>query len=145
MLARFFALPFREQVALVEAVLCLGLARLLLIVPFKRVAPYLGRAEAGAAASEDVLDAERRETAIVIRRGILRVSKRLPWHSSCLVCAIAGLMMLHRRRMPSVLHLGARVDAQTDLAAHAWLRCGEVDVVGAEIAEQYTPIAAFKA
>jgi hypothetical protein len=75
----------------------------------------------------------------------LRVSRHLPWHSSCLVCAIAGRMMLRRRGMPSLLLLGARSDPEAELAAHAWLQCGGVDVVGADIAPEYAPIVAFKA
>jgi hypothetical protein len=53
--------------------------------------------------------------------------------------------MLSRRSMRSVLLLGARSDAATQLAAHAWLQCGEVDVIGAEVAPEYAPIVAFTA
>ncbi len=37
LLARFFALPLREQATLVEALLCLGFARLLLFAPKNKV------------------------------------------------------------------------------------------------------------
>ena len=144
-LARFFALPLREQATAIEAALCLGCARLLLLVPFRGLAPFLGTPQGGGDLATAALDAHGRTAALAIRRALLRVAARLPWRSSCLVCAIAGRMMLWRRRLPSSLYLGARTDSQAALAAHAWLRCGEIDVVGAEIADQYAPIVAFKA
>jgi len=145
LLVRFLALPLHEQAALVEAAFCLALARVLLLMPFKRIAPLLGQPVPGRGAVTVPLSSGERPSALVIRRALLRVSDRLPWRSSCLVCAFAGRMMLWRRSMPSVLHLGARSDSETDMAAHAWLRCGEIDVVGTESAEQYIPVVAFKA
>lgn len=143
--ARFLALPPREQATTIEAVLCVGCARLLLLMPFRRLAPFLGAPQRGSDRVMAALDADGRNTALAIRRALLRVTVRLPWRSSCLVCAIAGRMMLWRRRLPSSLYLGARTDSQTMLAAHAWLRCGEIDVIGTESADQYAPIVAFKA
>lgn len=143
--ARFLELPPQERRSLVEAALCLGLARLLLLVPFRRLAPFLGRLQPGADGAIAKLGADDRAAALIVRRALLRMAARLPWHSSCLVCALAGRMMLGRRRLPSVLQLGARTGPETELAAHAWLRCGDIDVVGEGNAPQYTPIAAFKA
>lgn len=145
LLAKFFALSPSEQGAVIEAVLCLGLARLLLFVPFRRLAPWIGRPQSSADQADRVLGAGERAQALGVQRALLRAAKRLPWHSSCLVCALAGRMMLGRRRLPSVLQLGARRSSATDLAAHAWLRCGEIDVIGAETAGLYTPIVAFRA
>ena len=144
-LARFFALPSRERLDLAEAVICLGLARLLLLAPFKRIAPLLGRIQPAGDRSAVTLGAGKSAAALAVRRALSRVAHRVPWNASCLVCAIAGRMMLRRRRMPSVLHLGTRTDGQAALAAHAWLSCGEIDVTGAEIADEYAPIAAFTA
>ncbi len=118
---------------------------MLLLVPFRRLAPWLGRPQPGIDLSGIVLGAEERTQALSVQRALLRAAKRLPWHSSCLVCALAGRMMLGRRRLPSVLQLGARSSSATDLAAHAWLRCGEIDVIGAETAGLYTAIVAFRA
>jgi hypothetical protein len=143
--ARFITLPFHEQVALAEAVLCLSLARLLLLIPFRLIAPLLGQLDPSSDTVIITLQPGERSSALAIRRALLRGAKRLPWYSSCLVCAFAGRMMLWRRSMPSILHLGARSDSETEMAAHAWLRCGEIDVVGTESADLYIPIVAFKA
>jgi hypothetical protein len=144
--AKYFSFSRRERRALYEAGLCLVCARLLLLVPFRRIAPLLGRAEpVNAARPVAALSEEQRREAVAVRRALLRISRHLPWHSSCLVCAIAGRMMLRRRRMPSLLQLGARIDSPVALAAHAWLRSGDVDVTGADVASQYSPIVAFEA
>lgn len=147
LIIKYLSFSRRERMAVIEAGLCLACARLLLLVPFRWIAPFLGRAQPAAAAARpiEVLPAKQRAEALAIRRALLRVSRHLPWHSSCLVSAIAGRMMLSRRRMRSVLLLGARSDAATQLAAHAWLQCGEVDVIGAEVAPEYAPIVAFTA
>jgi len=142
---RFIALPGLERIAVVEAVLSLMLGRLLLLLPFRRIAPFLGQKQHISNPVSTSLGADERAAALVVRRALLRVAGRLPWHSSCLVCALAARIMLHRRHVPSVLHLGARSDAETALAAHAWLSCGDVDVIGAETSGEYTPIVAFKA
>ena len=142
---RFLSLPLAEQVVLGEAVFCLALAQLLLLVPFRRWAPLLGRPQTGSGGETLRLDADQRVSALTVRRALLRAGNRLPWHASCLVRALAARVMLRRRRMPSVLHLGARNASETELAAHAWLRCGEIDVVGVEGTSAYAPIVAFKA
>jgi hypothetical protein len=82
-------------------------------------------------------------TAFRVRGAILRIAEKLPWHSSCLVCALAARMMLTRRSQPTMLQLGVMTGATTELSAHAWLKCGEIDVVGVETSAEYTPIAAF--
>jgi hypothetical protein len=138
-------LPPHEQGALIEAMLCLGLARLLVLVPFRRIAPLMGQPQAGPDRSSLILGPDERAAVLAIRRALLRAARRLPWHSSCLVRAVGGHFMARRRRLPSVIHLGARANPSQELSAHAWLCCGEIDVVGAEIAEEYTPIVAFRA
>lgn len=123
--------------------LSLGLARMSLFIPFRWLARLLGRVEAGVDRSIVVLGTEEREAALRVRRAVLRVAERLPWQSSCLVRALAARMMLRRRHLPSLLQFGVG-HAQTKLSAHAWVRCGEIDVVGAETAADFAPIAAFR-
>jgi hypothetical protein len=144
-LAKFFALPLHEQRDLAEALLCLGAARLSLFLPFRWLVPLIGRPQAAANYSTVALGTDENSTASAIRQAILRGAGRLPWHSSCLVRALAAQIMLRRRRLPSVLQLGVRAGAAKELSAHAWLRCGEIDIVGVESAAEFTPIAIFQA
>jgi hypothetical protein len=51
--------------------------------------------------------------------------------------------MLRRRGIPSVLYYGAAQDDQTGLSAHVWVRDGDVDVIGCEIAYRFAILAAF--
>jgi hypothetical protein len=143
--AKFFTLPLAEQRDIVEAIVCLAIARLLLLVPFRWLEPVIGRPQARSDGPTGALGPHENAAACAVRRAILRVGGRLPWHSSCLVRALAAAIMLRRRRLPATLQLGVRGGSATELSAHAWLKCGEIDVVGAEIAAEFTPIAGFRA
>ena len=71
-----------------------------------------------------------------------------PWRSTCLVQALAGMMMLKRRGLPGTLCLGvAKSTCKTSsvsIDAHAWLRSGGKILVGAGVHERFNQIAAFK-
>ena len=75
--------------------------------------------------------------------GIHRTYLRLPWHSTCLVQAIAAMLMLQRRGLDSTLYLGVAREGDVDLAAHAWLRSGDVLVTGVDEQQQYKTISSF--
>ena len=137
------SLPPQERWALVEAMLSLVIARMSLLIPFRWLARLMGRLEPGIDRSIPVLSADERYAALGVRRAVLRVADRLPWRSSCLVRALAARIMLRRRHLPSVLQFGVG-RTPTELSAHAWVRCGEIDVVGAETAADFAPIAAFR-
>jgi hypothetical protein len=74
-----------------------------------------------------------------IRTALFRVSRRLPWESSCLVRALAGRRMLRRRGIPCKIHFGVNRDGEA-LRAHAWLQAGAEIVCGEEEAASYTPL-----
>ena len=51
--------------------------------------------------------------------------------------------MLRRRGIPSVLYYGAAPDDRCGIVAHVWVRDGEADVVGCELAGRYALLASF--
>jgi len=51
--------------------------------------------------------------------------------------------MLRRRGIDSVLYYGAAQDPENGLRAHVWVRDGDVDVIGCEIARGFAILAAF--
>ena len=53
--------------------------------------------------------------------------------------------MLRRRGVPSILYYGASPDENQGLAAHVWVRDGNTDVVGCEVASRYAVLATFPA
>src|SRR5690348_9706557 len=103
---KFLSLPLREGLAAIEAVLYLGAARLLILLPFRRLAPLLGAARPAGGLSSASPSARDGTAAVSVQRALARAADRVPWKATCLVRAIAGRLMLQRRGVPSVLHLG---------------------------------------
>ena len=56
---------------------------------------------------------------------------RVPWRSDCLLQAMAADRWLRRYGMQPKFFVGVQKDAGGQLEAHAWLRCGDVIVTGA--------------
>ena len=129
----------------IEAFACLLVGRLLLLAPFNWFAHRLGKVVGGEVDSDTKCDPQQAMQVRAVRVALLAVANRLPWHSSCLVRAIAARMMLSNRGLPSALHLGVRHDSDGKMGAHAWLHCLDIAVVGTEEAEQFNPVAAFVA
>ena len=125
---------------LLEAVLWLALARLgLLILPFHRLAPWLG---AHMAQTGRALDTRAEGLAQEVGWAVRAVARRTPWESACLAQAIAAKAMLRRRGLPSTLYLGVARDEARRLTAHAWLRCGAEVITGGDYSE-YAVISSF--
>jgi hypothetical protein len=139
-LMKFVRIPSGRGL-LLEAVFCLGLARLAtLLLPFRWVAPHLGAHMAETAA---VLDPHGREMALAISRALGQAARNLPWECKCLVQAMAGKAMLWRRGLPSTLYLGLAKDEKKQLCAHAWLRCGNIILTGRQGNDRFTVVSAF--
>ncbi|HEX9079146.1 MAG TPA: lasso peptide biosynthesis B2 protein [Desulfuromonadaceae bacterium] len=132
-----------ERQLLLEAFALLGVARLLVLtIPFRWLTGSLGKRmnESGTQIAESDMDLAR-----LIGQAIRSAANNTPWKSVCLPQAVAGQWMLKRRRIPATLYLGvAKDDAKTEkLAAHAWLRCGEIVLTGASGHRQFTVVATF--
>lgn len=65
---------------------------------------------------------------------ILRLARRLPWRTDCLVQAIAGQRMLTRRGLVSEIVVGTAKHADGTFEAHAWLSCAGTIILGGDIA-----------
>ena len=116
---------------------------LLRIVPFAFIARLAGITERGG--HEHVpLPLTRDPRAAVVGRAVNRAAGKLPWHSGCLVRALAGRVMLARRRVPSILVLGVAMQS-CEVTAHAWLIAGDGAVCGGREAPNFSPIVAFRA
>jgi hypothetical protein len=132
--ARPRRLVSRDGARLVEAVGCLALARLAVVaLPFRVLARRLGvpHAETSMTAS---LDPSARRVAWAIGAA----ARRAPWRAECLEQAIAAKAMLRRRGIASTLYLGM---ARDPVAAHAWLRVGDVNVTGGRDVTRYAVVA----
>jgi hypothetical protein len=141
--AKWHRRPLAERKLLLEAFCLLSLARLtILVVPFKWLAFTLGRP-----ANPSPIAASDSDLACAVRVGqaVCSAARYTPWQSVCLPQAVAAQWMLKRRCIPATLYLGVAKDQERPqtLAAHAWLRCGDVIITGAENHHLFTVVASF--
>ncbi len=138
--ATFLRLSWRDRGLLAEAAGWLLLARLALrLVPFRRLAPWLGRTRAESLHGDQPGDAQSARVGWAVRTA----SRRAPWETRCFAEAIAGKAMLKRRRVDSTLYLGLRKADDGEIQAHAWLRCGARTITGGRTSGGFTVIATF--
>jgi hypothetical protein len=78
-----------------------------------------------------------------IRWAIIAAAARVPWRALCFQQGLAAQFMLRRRCIPSILYYGTAQDDTNGLSAHVWVRDGDVDVVGGEIAYRFAVLATF--
>ena len=126
----------RDGARVAEAMTCLALARLAVIVlPFRLVARRLGvkRAETPESARPD-------PASHGVAWAIAAAARRAPWRTECLEQALAAKAMLRRRGIASTLYLGM---ARDPVAAHAWVRVGDLNVTGGRDVARYAIVATF--
>jgi hypothetical protein len=137
---KFFRLPRDDRRILLEATLWLAVAGLAIaVLPFRQV----GRLAAHTIGRPEPPPHARLREVKRIRRAILVCAARVPWRALCFQQGLAAQFMLRRRGVPSVLYYGAAPDNARGLSAHVWVRDGDVDVIGGEIASRYAQLAAF--
>ena len=127
---------------MLEACFWLGLSRAaLLIIPFKRIAPHLGFQISNAGETQNIPS----PPAWIKQIGwaVETMSRRTPWESACLAQAMTAKFMLRRRGVSSLLYLGMKKDAGGKLSAHAWLKVGDILLVGGAGHETFTILSAF--
>ncbi len=137
---RYLMLNNKVKLLYIEALLYLGYARILVFLPFSKVAPFLGRQMTETPyiqSNIDLLQVKR------ISNAVNSVSRHTFWESKCLVRAIAGMKMLERRKIDSTLYLGTGKDSNGKMIAHAWLRTGDIYITGADVMNQFTVVGKF--
>lgn len=138
---KFLALPPAGRVCLLEAAFWLGIARLaILVLPFRWVAPCLGRTMAQSPEKTGTTPAGLLDR---ISWAVAAASRHLPWDCLCLAQALAGKAMLRSRGVPSTFYLGVAKSGEAQLQAHAWLRCGELILTGRPGMAGFTVIITF--
>ncbi len=132
-----------ERRLLLESFPLLGIARLaVLLLPFRWIAPSLGR---HMEEIQNEVDFDRLERARLVGWAVRAAAIRTPWKSVCLPQAVTAQWMLRRRGIPATLYLGVKktLPKGEALAAHAWVRCGDLVVTGAAGHRSYTVISTF--
>lgn len=133
----------RRRLAL-EAYGLLGVCRLLILaLPFKFLAARL----MGWFMAETLTRMPDRAQARAADVGwaVRRMADHTPWQSTCLAQALAAQNMLRRRGLGSTVYLGVarHREATQGLEAHAWLRCGDAIVTGAEEMDDFQSVASY--
>ncbi|TRZ90242.1 lasso peptide biosynthesis B2 protein [bacterium] len=142
-LRKLRALNWQERALLLSAFFWLGVMRLALwLLPFHRVAARLGLTQIKTFNTQP--NAHGAEAARV-GWAIKSTAARTPWPSTCLVQALAGMILLRRRKIAAALYLGVAKDenAPEHITAHAWLRSGDLFLTGESGREHYKAVAIF--
>jgi hypothetical protein len=140
-IANFMCRSWSDRRLLIEALALLCWARLLIrIVPFRWIAPCLGRPMAESPV--DVGDAQR-QLALRVAWAVQAVARHVPLGFVCLPQAVAAKWMLRRRRLPSTLYLGLQRQKECAATAHAWLRVGDLILTGRRESSLHTVVATF--
>jgi hypothetical protein len=125
--------------------LLLGVARVTILgVPFRAVAPRLGRHMKNESIQPLVTDRQR-QRAIEIRRVIRLAARYTPWKSNCFPQAIAARVLLGLYAIPYALFFGL-AKSGSDAAsprAHAWVCAGPIDVSGGDGFRDFTVVGTF--
>jgi hypothetical protein len=123
-LKTFFGKSGAEQALICEAVVMLGLSRIVVLtVPFRVLTKWLSRAPDAPASDQALI--------VRVRQAVTTAARNVPWNAVCLPQAIAAKAMLARRGQGSAFHFGASLDPNGKLIAHAWLECDGQIVTGA--------------
>ena len=126
---------FCAAVLLVIILVLLTLTQLLIrLVPFGFYVRALQRPVSGPAAPMDFVRS--------LRRKVTLGARWLPWHPPCLPQSLTGRLILSACGYASVLYLGLKDDGNA-LAAHAWLKSGDMFVCGKPEAVHYGVVATF--
>lgn len=143
-LRRFFLFVKLDRKTLflfIEAIYTLAWARILLFIPFAKLAPRLGTK--AQETSDQHLQPSAAVTCKHVASAVNIISRYTIWDSKCLVRAIAGMKMLERRGIDCTLYMGTAKDESSRLIAHAWLRSGPLYITGADVMNRFTIVEKF--
>ena len=139
-IGKFFRLPPQDRLLLLEATVWMVVAgAAVALLPFRRLGLLAGRP----LRRPEPTHQSRTIMITRVRWAIVTATRRLPWQAFCFQQGLAAQLMLRRRGIPSVLYYGAGPNDQSGLSAHVWVRDGDVDVIGGEIAHRFAVLTTF--
>lgn len=141
--AKFRRRSSRARLLFLEAALALAWAKAQIhLLPFRRLAPQLGRPQTE---TPREIPAADRETAVDISWAVQTAARYIPLRLVCLPQAIAAQRLLLRRGIASTLYLGVATDPKKRdaITAHAWLRAGDKILTGEHEAATHRMLTSF--
>lgn len=140
-LKKFIRLSYKMKLVIVFSFFLSGIIRfLILIIPFRRLSGIMGKEMIE---SPKTLDPISQARAFKVGWAINTVCNHTPWESKCLVRALTALIILKALHIPSTLYLGVSRNNSSQLAAHAWLRSGEIILTGENEKDSFKCITYF--
>lgn len=138
---RTFMSHSRQQRGLIaEAMLLTWLARLAVrLIPFSWIVRWI---EHKASSHQS---AKIPEPALIysLRRAVKTASRNALWKSVCMQQSLAMYSMLSRRGYGSTLRMGAKINPEGKIEAHAWLESNGQVILGEDGMAGMTPLARF--
>lgn len=131
----------KTKIDFVKAFIYTGIWRAyILFVPFNRLKNKMGKSKLE---SPKEVDEEIVKLAKKISWIVTTIAKYTPWESKCLVQALTAQKMLKENGISTTIYLGVKKDMNSNMLAHAWIRCGEYYVTGGNSRESYAVVAKF--
>jgi hypothetical protein len=140
----FLRQPGFTQLWFIPLWLILGLSRVLILtVPFKRLAPHLGR-QTGVNPWVPLANAAQEIRALRIGRAVRLSARYTPWDSNCFAQAVSARLLLGLYGIPYALYFGLMRESQSsEMKAHAWVATGKIPVTGGTSFGQFTVVSFF--
>lgn len=137
-LHRLTSRTWLERWTLLEAVCLVAAARLaVVLLPFRWVSRWVGTSceqfdETSAGVADEIVNR--------VSWAAKAAGRHVPWRSECLEQALTACWMLGRRGGRGVICLGLSKNDNGELAAHAWVKCGDQMVCGARGHRTFTVV-----
>ncbi|MCP5026052.1 MAG: lasso peptide biosynthesis B2 protein [Actinomycetia bacterium] len=138
----FARLPWRDRLAWAESTaLFWWFTVALKLVPFRRFKRLLGPTGDKDSPWEREPKGPPPDDARIVSLWLRRIAGK--HEDTCLAQALAGRVMMRRRRLPSTVSFGVREGADGDLEFHAWLVHDDWVLTGGGALRAFTVIATF--
>lgn len=140
---KFIEHPMSDRWMFLKALVLLGVMRVaILLLPFRRITALLKMVPGNRDIRSDAIPGA---DPAQVRWAIQAASTRAPWESTCLVQALAGIVMLAHQGCDATLFLGVARDMgdEKSIKAHAWLCSGTVFITGFNGYKHYSVISTF--
>jgi len=123
----------------IEAWCLLHLSKLVIIfMPFRKIASWMGSLQV-----ESTHDLLSTEISIKIEHAVRRASRYTLHGSKCYDQALTAKALLVQSGLPATIYFGLAKESDSQLIAHAWVRCGERVISGKAGMERFTVVACF--
>lgn len=106
------------------------------LLPFRRLSRAAQMRVRGRAPADPLV------TILRVAWAVRAVARRARFRAVCIEQGLAAHVMLRRRGIDTTLFYGVS-NAAGALKAHVWVRWGEIDVIGCEIADDFALVARF--